>query len=123
MWLKEMLKETFSNKKDITLERYKAAKFAFIVSSFLFFINFYLVWANFYLDIFSNTLGILYIILILSLVFYIYFFIKKILVWKIPWFIFIIFFIILLVIFWLAILPITLENWFNELLQFIKLYY
>ena len=35
MWLKEMIKKTFSDENKITIERYKWAKLAFIISSFL----------------------------------------------------------------------------------------
>jgi len=122
MWLKEMLKRTFSDENKIILERYRWAKLAFIISSFLFFINFYFVWANFYLDFFWKTLGVIYIILLLSLVFYVYFFIKKLLIWKIPKFVFIIILIFLLLIFGFLVLPIIVEWGFNYILGLIKLY-
>lgn len=122
MWLKEMIKKTFSDEKKITIERYRGAKFAFILSSFVFFMNFYFVWANFYLDFFSHTLGVSYIILLLSLAFYMYFWIKKLLIWKIPNYFFIIILIILLLIFGFFILPIIIEWWLNWVLGLIKLY-
>lgn len=122
MWLKEMIKKTFSDDSKITIERYKAAKFVFILSSFLFFMNFYLVWANFYLEIFGKTLGIIYIILLLSLVFYIYLFIKKLLIWKVPKYILIIILLFLFIIFLFVLLPVLLEWWLNTVIEFIKLY-
>jgi hypothetical protein len=122
MGLKEMIKKTFKDEKQITIERYRWAKFAFILSSFLFFMNFYYVWANFYTNIFANTLGIMYIILLLSLIFYVYFFIKKLLIDKVPKYLFIIILIILFLIFSFLVLPLIVEGWFNWVLNFIKLY-
>jgi hypothetical protein len=40
MNLKEMLKQRFLDDQNIVLERYKAAKFLFILSSLLFFLNY-----------------------------------------------------------------------------------
>lgn len=105
MWLKEFVNEIFSDEKSLLLERYKAAKFSFIAASFLFFINFYLVWARFSLEIFSSTLPIIYIILLLSMVLYAYYFIKKSLFWKISSHFFIIIFIIILLFFTLLLFP------------------
>ena len=126
MWLKEKLKQKFSNDKEISIERCKASKFIFIISSILFFQNFYFVWANFYLDIFSKTLWYMYVILVLSLISYIYFFIKKSLVSKVPNYIFIVFIILFILLFLLLLLPITLDwglNWLLDLSEkFIKLY-
>lgn len=121
MTLKEMIKQKFSNPKAITLERYKAAKFMLIISSFLFFINFYLVWAKFYLNFFTNTLGIMYIILLLSFVFYVYFFTKNMLIEKIQNYFFIIILIMLFLIFSFFALPVIIDEWFNWVLKFISL--
>ena len=111
MWLKETLNKKFSNPENITLERYRASKFAFIMSSFLFFLNFYFVWAGFYSDIFSNTLGIMYIVLLLSMVFFVYFYTKKIYLSKLPkaFFVLLIVFLLLLIIF--LALPIVVKWW------------
>ncbi len=117
MGLKEILKQEFSNPKDITLERYRATKFAFIISVFLFFINFYFVWANFYSGIFTNTLGISYLLLLLSIVFYVYFLIKKMLLEKIPKFLFIIIFILLFVLSIFLSLPIIIKWWLVWILE------
>lgn len=117
MSLKEMLKKDFSTPKTITLERYRAAKFTLIITSFLFFINFYLVWAKFYLNIFNNTLGIIYILLLLSFVFYIYFFIKNILLEKINNLYFIIILIVLFVTFSFFVLPVIVNGWLFWLLE------
>lgn len=76
MSLKEILKQSFSDPKEITLERYKWAKFAFIITAFFFFLNFYFVGARFYSDIFTNTLGISYILLLISILYFIYFLVK-----------------------------------------------
>ena len=105
MWLKEAIKKTFSDEKTLLIERYRAAKSAFIIISFLFFVNFYFVWAKFHLDFFSWTLPIMYIILLLSLVFFVYFFLKKTLIWKIPNHLFIVLLIVLLGVFSLFVLP------------------
>lgn len=122
MWLKEMLNKEFNNEKTIIFERYKASKFVLVVSSFLFFLNFYFVWANFYSDIFKNTLNFIFIILIISLIFYFYFFIKNLLFWKIPQYVFIIIFIFLLILFLFLLLPIIVEWWLIWIINFIKLY-
>lgn len=82
MTLKEMLNQNFSDPKQITLERYKSAKFAFIITAFLFFVNFYFVWASFYINIFSSTLWIIYVVMLLALIFYVYFFFKNLLIDK-----------------------------------------
>ena len=111
MSFKEAIKKTFSDEKSLVIERYRAAKFAFIMASFIFFVNFYFVWAKFYLDIFSWTLPIMYIILLLSLVFFVYFFLKKLLIWKIPRHLFIVLLIILLGIFSLFVLPSVVKGW------------
>lgn len=84
MWLKDMLKQDFSNEKVIIEERYKASKFAFVFSVLLFFLNFYFVWANFYSEVFKESLGITYTLMLLSLVLYIYILIRKIYLEKIP---------------------------------------
>lgn len=117
MSLKEMLKQDFSTPKTITLERYKSAKFMLIITSFLFFINFYLVWAKFYINIFNNTLGVIYILLLLSFVFYIYFFIKNMLIEKINNLYFIIILIILFMTFSFFVLPVIVNGWLFWLLE------
>lgn len=118
MWLKEMLKKDFSKPKTIVLERYKASKFMFIIISFLFFLNFYFVWAGFYPHIFVPSLGIMYILLLFSFVFYIYFLIKNILVEKIKNYYFVIIFTLL----FLILLSLSSIIVFNEwLVDFFKI--
>lgn len=111
MELKEMLKENFNNTKEITKERYKASKVAFLTTAFLFFLNFYFVWAKFYSDFFDNTLWISYILLLLSMFFYIYFLIKNKFVEKFPEHLFKIIFIVLLVFFIILLLPAVFKWW------------
>lgn len=123
MWLKEMLKEDFSKPKTITLERYKAAKFMLIISSFLFFLNFYFVWAQFYLNIFSNTLGVAYTILLLSFVYYVHFFIKNMLIEKVKRYYFIIILVILFLIFTVFVSPLIFDEWVKWFLGLFKFYY
>ena len=105
-----MLKRKFTKEKDITSERYKAAKFMFIFSIFVFFLNFYLVGKQFYLGFFGKTLSITYIILILSFVFYFFFFIKKMLFEKIPNYFYLILIILLGLFFIFLILPIIIKG-------------
>lgn len=109
MTLKEMINQNFSDPKQITLERYKSAKFAFIISTFLFFVNFYLVWANFYKDLFSASLGITYIIMLLSLVFYIYFFMKNMFFEKTKSTVFLLILVLLFLIFVILLLPVVFK--------------
>ncbi|MDP2090297.1 MAG: hypothetical protein Q8K30_01750 [Candidatus Gracilibacteria bacterium] len=110
MTLKEMLNQNFSDPNLITLERYKSAKFAFIIFTFLFFVNFYFVGANFFVDIFSITFGVSYILMLLSLIFYIYFFIKKMLINKPNQLIFIITVLLLTILFVFMLLPMIFKG-------------
>lgn len=80
MSLKNKFKSTFASKKDISQERFKAAKFSFIMIAFLFFLNFYFVWAGFYSYFFSKTLWMVYILLLLSILFFFYFLAKMYLI-------------------------------------------
>ena len=116
-WLKDTLKKNFSNWEKITSERYIASKFAFIISSFLFFLNFYLVWANFNLDFFGKTLWILYIILLISIIFFVYFYLKKVFFWKLSKTISILLLIFLFLIFWFLAFPILFDWWINWLIK------
>ncbi len=120
MWLKEMLKKDFSKPKSITLERYKASKFMFIIISFLFFLNFYFVWADFYSNIFIPSLGVMYILLLFSLVFFVYFLIKKLLVEKIKNYYFVIIFILLFLILLSFSSIIVFNEWLIEFYEIIK---
>lgn len=117
MWLKEMLKGKFTKEKDITLERYKAAKFMFIFSALVFFLNFYFVGAQLHLSFFSRTLNITYVLLLLSFVFYFFFFVKKNLLWKIPNFLFVILIMMLGLLFTFLILPLIIKGWFMSVLN------
>ncbi len=112
MSLKEILKQSFDEPKEISLQRYKAAKFIFVLTSFLFFVNFYFVGVNFYVDIFSKTLGISYILLLLSLVFYIYFLIKHIFIEKIPKYLFVLIPVLFFASFIILLLPVIFRWWF-----------
>ncbi len=123
MGLKEILKKITSEEKNITVERYKAAKFVFIVTSFLFFINLYFVWASFYDEFLTDTLSIMYILLLLSVLFFIYFFLKKNLFWKMPEYFFYIVFALLFIIFIFLLLLVIFPGWFNWIIEFIRLYY
>jgi hypothetical protein len=109
MSLKEMLKQSFSNPKEIILERYKAAKFAFIVTSFSFFLNFYFVGAHFYSNFFSSTLNISYVLLLLSIVFFVYFLVKLVMIDKPNKYINFILFILLFSTFIVLLLPIVFK--------------
>ncbi|MFK7780421.1 MAG: hypothetical protein QM490_04800 [Candidatus Gracilibacteria bacterium] len=110
MGLKEMLKKDFTKQKTITLERYKASKFMLVISSFVFFLNFYFVGARFYLNIFTSTLGITYIILLLSFVYYVYFFIKNMYIEKIKNYYFILIFIVLFIMFLIFAFPLIFSG-------------
>ena len=123
MWLKEMLKDTFSNEEKIVKERYLASKFSFIILSLLFFINFFFVWAGFYTDFFINTLLITYISLLLSIVYYFYYFVKKTFLWKLPNYFFIIVFIFLFIIFWFLSVPFVIEGGLIRIIDFFRLYF
>lgn len=119
MWLKEMLKQDFWDPKKIIYERYKSAKFVFIISSFLFFVNFYLVWAKFYLNIFNTTLWVAYIMLILSFMFYIYYSLKNLFIEKIKAQYFLILIVILVLLFMILTMPLVVQwglMWLVEIL-------
>jgi len=123
MGLKEIIKDTFNNKKEITLERYKWAKTCLIFISLFFFINFYLIWAWFYPEYLNKSLWFLYLLLMLTFVFYFYFLFKKLLINNDRLYFNIIFFIILILIFWFLSLPAIVDGWFNWILKIAKLYY
>jgi len=122
MGLKKIIKDTFGDNKEITFERYKSSKTVLIFTSFFFFLNFYFVWAWFFSEIFSKSLGFLYLLLLLSFVFYFYFLIKKLLINNEKIYFNIIIFIILLLIFWFLSLPIILKWGFNGILELVRLY-
>lgn len=120
MSFKEMLKQSFSDPKTLTLERYKAAKFAFIVTAFLFFLNFYFVWANYYSDIFSNTLWTIYILLVLSIVIYVYFLVKMVFVENPQKYLYIIIFILMFISFIVLLFPLVFSwglQWVFDLIK------
>ena len=119
MWFKEVLKKTFKDDKKIVFERYKAAKFVFIISSFLFFLNFYFVGARFYIGIFNYTLAFMYVVLLLSIMFYIYYYIKKMLIDKLPAFVFILLLFILFAGFLFLVLPAAIEDGVEWVLKLI----
>lgn len=120
MGLKETIIEKISKPNKIVLERYRAAKITFIICVFLFFVNFYFVWVDFYADFFIKSLVIFYILLLLSLVFYIYFFIKKTFIEKLPNYIFIIILAILIILFGLLTFPVILDWGISWLLWYIS---
>ena len=119
MWVKEFIKDHFNNKKSLIDKRYTSSKFMFILFSLLFFINFYLIWGKFYLEILELTIWYSYILLILSFLLYIYYFIKKMLLTKVPNYIFYIVIFILVILFLLLLLPIIFNGWINWLLELI----
>ncbi len=119
MTLKEMLNQNFSDKNLITIERYKSAKFAFIIFTFLFFVNFYFVGADFFTEIFSSTFSISYVLMLLSFVFYVYFFIKKMFLEKPNSPFSIILIVILIILFLLMILPLIFKWWLMGILDMI----
>lgn len=122
MGLKKNIIDTFSNNKEITIHRYRSAKTSLIFIGFFFFLNFYFVWAWFYSSFFIRTLGFLYLLLLVSLLFYFYFLIKKLLINNEKVYFNVIIFIILLLIFASLGLPIILDNWFNWILEMVRLY-
>lgn len=125
MGLKEIIKDTFKNNNELTIERYKSAKTTLVFISFFFIVNFYFVWAWFFPEYFNKSLSFLYLLLLFSFVFYFYFLFKKLLINNEKnYFNIIIFiiFIILLWIFWFLSLPVVLDGWFNWILKIINLY-
>ncbi len=123
MWLKEMLKQAFSDEEKIIQERYTASKFSLILSATLFFINFYFVWAKFYLEYFIESLIFVYIYLLLSFVFYFYFLVRKLLYWKAKEYVFAILAFVLILFFVTFMSPVFAEWWVSVFLDFLRLFF
>ena len=114
MWIKESIKNKFSDKEIINLVRFKAVRIIFVFAVFLFFINFYLVGANYYFDFLIIFLPFTYYFLLNTLLFYILFLIKVNIKNKLTLFILI----ILLIIFYiLLLLPFSFEWGFSSLIN------
>jgi len=120
MTLKEMIKQKFSNPKDIVLERYKASKFIFVITAFYFFLSLYFVWANFYSKIFSYSLWISYVVLLISTFIYTYFSVKMLFIEHSNKYLNILLFILLFILFVILLLPIILKLGFFSVLEIIK---
>ncbi len=76
MSFKNFLKKSFEDKKQLSIARYKSAKFAFIMMTLIFFLNYFFVWAQFYYDFFIVTLPYTYILYLLSFLYYVFYFFK-----------------------------------------------
>jgi len=112
-----MLKQRFLDDQNIVLERYKAAKFLFILSSLLFFLNYIFLWSGYMEELFRATFSFSYFMLILWMIYYIYFFIKKALFNKVPKYIFFILFVLIFVFFLFFSLPLVIKWWIIGLVQ------
>ncbi len=117
MNLKVLLKQKFSDDEKIVLERYKAAKFLFILSSLVFFLNYIFIGSGFLVEVFRSTFAFSYIMLLLGLIYYIYFFIKKALLNKIPKVLFFIIFILIFTLFLFFSLPLVIKWWIIGLVE------
>ncbi len=118
MSLKENIKKSFSNEKELALLRYNSVKTILVFSSLLFFSNFFILWAGIKYDYFIKFLPFTYFYLLLSLLFYFYFLIKVKLNFSKLFLVFI--FIFLLIIIFLLFLPFIFENWISDLINIIK---
>ena len=104
-----LIKNNFSSEKQILSKRFLSSKVIFFITSFLFFLNFFLMWARVYGDIFFTILSINYIIVLVSMFFYIYFFLKCNYLNKFNIYIIYIIFFILFLLFFILFLPIILK--------------
>lgn len=111
MWFKDILKKELKTEKNITLHRYKSAKFFLVISSFFFFLNLFFVWASFHYLIFKKTFYVTYIIMLIAFFIYIYFLIKSELIDQARSYIFYIFAVLFFIMFLILLLPIVLDNW------------
>ena len=100
MTFKKFLEKTLKNKEEMTLARYKSAKFLFIAMTFVFFLNYFFVGAQFHYDFFIKTLTFSYILYLIAFLFYVFYFFKLRVFSKLKWKIAeVIFFVFLLIIF------------------------
>lgn len=108
MSISSSIKKHFSKKELLLTERYKSSKFSMVLFSFLFFVNYYLVVNSIFLDILSKTLVAVYVIFVIALVSYLYYFIRKALLGKIPSFVIPIISVVCVVIWWALMVPFVL---------------
>lgn len=85
MLIKNTIKEELKNKDSLIKLRYASSRLTFILVALLFFTSFFLYWAWLYTSFFESAISILYFLLVISLSFFVYFFIlnkfKKQITW------------------------------------------
>jgi len=70
------IKNTFSNKEKITYFRFKASVLTFIIINFLFFLNYFFAWANFFFSLTTVFFPYLYILMLVSFLFLVFYSLK-----------------------------------------------
>lgn len=113
MWFKEILKKDFFESQNKLILRYKSSKAILIIFVLLFFTSLFFIGAWFYSDFLMNYISVFYVLLVISIVFYVFLLVKKTFNQKLTWVLLYIFIFLLIIIFVLLLLPVVVNWWIH----------
>lgn len=117
MWFKEILKKDFFESQNKLILRYKSSKAILIIFVLLFFTSLFFIGAWFYSDFLMNYISVFYVLLVISIVFYIFLYFKKTFDQKLSWILLYIFTFLLFIMFVLLLLPVIVTWWIHSFIS------